>query len=46
MLLGPGFLAVIPATHRKTEKEGQLADGRGEEGRGERLVLYNTLNTL
>ncbi len=43
---GPGFLAVVwfasspslqlawPATHRKTEKERQLADGRGGEGGG------------
>jgi hypothetical protein len=59
---GPGFLAVVwfgslppphplPAIHRKTEKERQLADGRGvgEEPslrRRESTVLYKLFNTL
>jgi hypothetical protein len=43
------------ASHRKTEKEGQLADGRGRGKReggepnhttGETLVLYKSFNTL
>ncbi len=45
----------IGATYRRTEKEWQLADGRGVEGGGgrsqikrrrESLIIYNTLNTL
>jgi hypothetical protein len=43
-----------PATHRKTEKERQLADGRGGKGAGEEpnhmtaksLVLFKSFNTL
>jgi hypothetical protein len=39
-----------PATHRKTEKERQLGDGRGGEGRGEEpkesAVLSKSFNII
>jgi hypothetical protein len=35
-------------THRKTEKEMQFADGRGDKGVGEEpcMLLYKSFNTL
>ncbi len=48
---GPGFLAaydlapypaLLPATYRKTEKQRQLADGRGDEGDGRVAESYTT----
>ncbi len=50
----PSVLYSSTGTHRKTEKERQLADGRGGRGGGrsqiiwrrESLVLYTTFNSL
>ncbi len=37
-------LYALPATHRKTEKERRLADGRGEEGRGRcQIIQYDRI---
>jgi hypothetical protein len=49
----PSVSSTSEATHRKTEKESQLANGRGGKGVGEdpnyatgrRLVLYKSLST-